>query len=113
MTSRSIRVALVLLPVVLLATGAYLVRGDRPSRVACVVVEGWQPYQGAFRSGVVAYQIGPDFIRIRFRQGRVYTYSANHIPAAKIEHMKYLAKAGQGLNTFINQNPDVRFGYER
>lgn len=72
----------------------------------------WRPYTGSAQSGVMAYQIGDDFIRIQFRNQRVYTYSSKRISPDKIEHMKQLAVAGHGLNSFINQNPDVRHGFD-
>ena len=53
-------------------------------------------------SGVVAYENGPDFIRVEFSHGSVYLYTAASAGAASIEHMKQLANNGQGLNSFIN-----------
>jgi N-hydroxyarylamine O-acetyltransferase len=64
-------------------------------------------------SGVMAYEDGPDFIRIQFRGGETYLYSSPPIRREKIEKMKELAVQGRGLATFINQNPDVRDGYRR
>lgn len=65
------------------------------------------------RSGVVAFQIGESYIKIQFRNNRrVYVYSSRRINSDKIEHMKRLAVSGAGLNTFINQNSDVRYGFE-
>ncbi|WP_243324177.1 hypothetical protein [Geothrix sp. SG200] len=73
----------------------------------------WQPYLGSDRSGVEAFQIGEEFIKIRFRNKRVYTYSTKRIHPSKIDQMKALASEGRGLNTFVNQNPDVRHGFDR
>lgn len=56
-------------------------------------------------SGVVEYEIGPDFIKVKFESsGKVYVY--DYVSAGKnnIEHMKTLAKNGSGLNAFINRN---------
>jgi hypothetical protein len=72
-----------------------------------------QPYANlAGDSGIVAYQIGDSFIRIRFHGSRgIYVYSTPELPAAKIERMKQLAAAGRGLATYISRNADVRNGY--
>jgi hypothetical protein len=53
-------------------------------------------------SGVVAYDAGPDFIRVAFRNGSVYLYTYASAGAANIEHMKHLAQSNRGLTTFIN-----------
>jgi hypothetical protein len=53
-------------------------------------------------SGVVAYEIGPDFIRVQFSDGAVYLYTYASAGSHNIEHMKQLARGGQGLNSFIN-----------
>jgi hypothetical protein len=62
-------------------------------------------------SGVAAYEIGPDFIRVQFNDGWVYLYTYVSAGAQNIEHMKQLATHGQGLNAFINTN--VRKAYAR
>lgn len=62
-------------------------------------------------SGVVAYEIGPDFIRVQFADGAVYLYNNAITGLHNIEHMKQLAKNGQGLNSFINTT--VRKAYAR
>ena len=65
------------------------------------------------KSGVTAYEIGPDHIKVQFKHNpNVYTYSSRQIAHAKIEQMKALAVVGQGLGTFINQNRDVHDGYD-
>jgi hypothetical protein len=65
-------------------------------------------------SGVAAYEIGSEYINVQFKHGtKIYTYSTRHITSSKIEQMKALAIAGQGLGTFINQNRDVHDGYDR
>ncbi|MDT3671625.1 MAG: hypothetical protein ROZ37_14990 [Aromatoleum sp.] len=64
------------------------------------------------RSGIVAFEIGDDCVKIVFRDNpKVYLYSTRKIPPQKIERMKQLATAGRGLATFISRNPDVRDGY--
>jgi hypothetical protein len=62
-------------------------------------------------SGVVAYQIGDDFIRVQFSDGSMYLYTYASAGVDNIERMKELARRGQGLNAFINRN--VRKAYAR
>ncbi len=60
-------------------------------------------------SDVLAYEIGMDSITVQFRDDSIYLYTYRSAGEAKIEKMKQLAHAGQGLNTFINQV--VKQGY--
>ena len=53
-------------------------------------------------SGVVAYEIGSDSIRVQFSDGAIYRYTYASAGSSNIEHMKQLARNGQGLNSFIN-----------
>lgn len=55
-------------------------------------------------SNIVAYEIGDDFLIIEFRNGRVrfYRYSYISTGQSRVEHMKQLARAGDGLNSFIS-----------
>ena len=53
-------------------------------------------------SGIANYEIGTDFIRVWFRNGRPYLYTYASAGRSNIEHMKVLAEAGQGLGTFIS-----------
>lgn len=62
-------------------------------------------------SGVVAYEIGSDFIRVQFSDGEIYLYTYASAGSHHIEHMKQLARNGQGLNSFINTT--VRKAYAR
>jgi len=53
----------------------------------------------------VAYESGPDFIRLLFRDSsEVYTYSVRSAGRANIETMKRLAGAGEGLTSFVSRN---------
>lgn len=71
-----------------------------------------EPYQNlSGNSGVAAYEIGEDYIRVQFTSGSVYVYTYDSAGADNIEQMKRLAKKGQGLNTFINTT--VREEYAR
>lgn len=53
-------------------------------------------------SGIVAYERGPNFIRVQFSSGSVYLYTCESAGAHNIEQMKELASKGEGLNSFIN-----------
>jgi hypothetical protein len=63
-------------------------------------------------SGVQAYEVGPDWIDVRWTDG-IYRYAAAKVGAGNVEKMKRLASLGRGLNTFINQHPRVKDGAER
>lgn len=63
------------------------------------------------KSGILAYEAGPDFIRVQFRDNSVYLYTYASADPHSIEQMKSLAAAGEGLNTFINTN--VKKAYAR
>ncbi|SOZ35739.1 hypothetical protein [Cupriavidus neocaledonicus] len=63
-----------------------------------------QPYKNLNgKSGVVAYELGPDHIRIRFDNGHVYTYDYRRPGHLQVEHMKRLATTGRGLCSYISQ----------
>ena len=63
-----------------------------------------EPYKNlAGDSAVVAYEIGNDSIKVQFRDGWIYTYNAESAGHSNIEHMKTLASAGSGLNSFISR----------
>ncbi|KAF0208234.1 MAG: hypothetical protein FD171_1070 [Actinobacteria bacterium] len=75
------------------------------------VLGGWQTYTDYDKdSGVAEYEIGEDYINIRFDDGSVYTYTYASAGATDIERMKELASAGNGLNAFIMTN--VEYDYE-
>jgi hypothetical protein len=52
-------------------------------------------------SGVAAYEIENDSIKVQFDDGAIYLYNYQSAGAANIEEMKTLAIAGRGLNSFI------------
>ncbi len=62
-------------------------------------------------SGVVAYETGSDYIRVKFDDGAVYLYTYASAGSQRIERMKELATRGDGLNAYINNH--VRKAYER
>ena len=52
-------------------------------------------------SGVVAYQIGDDWIKVAFKARGLYLYTYASTGAERIERMKALALSGRGLSTYI------------
>jgi hypothetical protein len=60
-------------------------------------------------TGIIAYQIAPDAISIKFRDGSVYLYTNVKPGKTHVTNMKSLAKKGEGLTTYINQH--VRENY--
>ena len=60
-------------------------------------------------SGILAYEIGNDFIRIKFQDEEVYLYNVASTGEDHISKMQELAKKGRGLNTYINQHVRDRF----
>ena len=54
-------------------------------------------------SGIVAYELGEDWIKIQFRDGGLYLYDYKNTGSDLIEQMKELAIAGQGLNSFVSR----------
>ena len=62
-------------------------------------------------SGVDQYEIGDNFIKVQFSTGAQYLYTYSSAGMSNIEHMKKLAKSGDGLNAFINTH--VKKLYER
>jgi len=56
-------------------------------------------------SNVEAYEIGSDFIRVKFaRTTKIYQYSYRRAGRENVEIMKELARNGDGLNSFIKKN---------
>ncbi|WP_345811703.1 hypothetical protein AAGS40_12370 [Paraburkholderia sp. PREW-6R] len=64
-------------------------------------------------SGIDAYEIGDDFIRVRFRSGVSYWYTEASVGATHVRTLKRLARKGQGLSTYISQHAEVSDGYAR
>ena len=62
-------------------------------------------------SGVTEYEIGPDFVRVRFQDPDVYVYDYHRPGQHHVDHMKSLAVAGRGLSTYISQH--VKNAYSR
>lgn len=62
-------------------------------------------------SGVVAYDIDAGQIIVQFKNGKRYLYTEDSAGAANIARMQALARAGQGLSSFITKH--VANLYER
>ncbi len=54
-------------------------------------------------SGVAEYQIEPGKIIVRFSKGGTYLYDSTKPGARHVEEMQRLARAGDGLNAYINK----------
>ena len=61
-------------------------------------------------SGVTAYQVEKEAIRVRFIDGTVYRYTYASTGCIHIEQMKTLADEGRALSTYISKH--VRDRYE-
>ena len=53
-------------------------------------------------SGITDYEIGPDFIRVRFKSQETYTYDYRKPGPGAVERMKTFATSGRGLSTYIS-----------
>ena len=60
-------------------------------------------------SGVVAYEYGSDYIRVRFDNGATYLYTASSAGQHHINQMQILADRGDGLNAYINDHVSNRY----
>ena len=54
-------------------------------------------------SGVVAFESGKNFIRVKFTDGEVYTYTHKSAGKDAIDAMKKLADEGRGLSSYISR----------
>ena len=64
-------------------------------------------------SNVSAYEIGSDFIKVRFNSGLVYLYTHHSAGQNNIEEMKKLAIQGRGLNSFITRNVKYNYSFKQ
>ncbi len=55
-------------------------------------------------SGVTAFEIGDDYIKVEFKDGATYLYNYSRPGQHDVEQMKRLAIKGIGLNSFIKKN---------
>lgn len=73
-----------------------------------------QKYAGQTRrGGVVAFEVGPEWIDIQFTSGGIYRFSHQRPGQLRVDHMKRLALAGQGLSTFISRHVKNRYESRR
>lgn len=70
-------------------------------------MERYQNLSGT--SGVAAFAVGTDYIKVQFGDGSVYQYTHASAGEGNITQMKALAVRGLGLNSFINTS--VKFRY--
>jgi hypothetical protein len=63
------------------------------------------------QSGVVAYRAHEDAIDVLFRDDIVYRYDEATLGGEHVGRMKWLARAGKGLASYINRHDDVREKY--
>ncbi len=66
-------------------------------------------------SGVKAYEYGEDYITVAFISGYTYRYDYEVPGEEHVENMKYLAKEGLGLSTYISKAVKNRYArkYDR
>ncbi len=69
------------------------------------------PYRNlSGNSGVVAYELGDGFIKVRFRhESKIYVYDRERPGLGHVRKMKKLAAAGKGLSTYISQHVRENF----
>ncbi|HSC39270.1 MAG TPA: hypothetical protein VLD19_15410 [Chitinophagaceae bacterium] len=60
-------------------------------------------------SGVVAYETGDDYIKVRFIDGVVYLYTNAVTGQHHISQMKKLAAKGLGLSAYISRHVRSRY----
>lgn len=60
-------------------------------------------------SGIRAYDIGSSHMDMQFKDGAVYRYTALSAGRANLDRMGVLARAGDGLNEFINRAVKKRY----
>lgn len=66
------------------------------------------------RSGIQAFESGPEFIRIRFRdEDLIYIYNYTQPGKTDVEVMKRLAEAGRGLSTYISRYVRERYAHRQ
>lgn len=60
-------------------------------------------------SGSRSYDIGSSHMDVQFKDGAVYRYTALSAGRANLDRMVVLARAGDGLNEFINRAVKKRY----
>jgi len=62
-------------------------------------------------SSVAEFDIGSDYIVVKFSDGKPYRYTYRSAGSNKVEEMKRLAKQGFGLNSYIMRF--AKYDYEK
>ncbi|HET6256288.1 MAG TPA: hypothetical protein VFE32_19585 [Puia sp.] len=70
-------------------------------------MERYRNFSG--KSGVIAFEIGTDNIKVQFLDGSVYLYDYSSPGIEAVRTMKTLAKKGSGLSTFISTSVRDRY----
>ena len=71
------------------------------------------PYKNLSKeSGVLAYEILPEGIRVQFIGKETYYYSYNAPGVEHVAKMKELAEKGRGLATYISQHIRTNFDHK-
>ncbi len=69
-----------------------------------------QPYKNlGGDSGILSYEIGPDSITVKFKDGWFYLYTDVSTGNSEVETMKRLAAEGRGLNSYISTTIKKKF----
>lgn len=71
------------------------------------MVESYKNLGG--NSNVIAYEIRAGEITVQFGDGSIYLYTNQSAGAASINEMHRLARAGQGLNSYIGRVVKKRY----
>jgi hypothetical protein len=67
------------------------------------------PYNADHHSGVVAYEVGGDYIKAEFQDGRIYLYDYDKPGKVHVDNMIRLARKESGLTSYINQHVRENF----
>lgn len=63
-----------------------------------------KPYKNlSGHSGITSYEMGKEHIIVAFVSGDTYRFDYDNPGRAHVENMKYLAKEGMGLSTYISK----------
>ena len=60
-------------------------------------------------SSVTAYRSRPGAIAVKFKTGRVYTYTRRSAGARRLRRMKACARRNKGLNAFIQKHAALAY----
>jgi hypothetical protein len=81
-----------------------------PRRAATVTLRTVTAYRNrSGNSGVTAFELGDDWIAVRFRSGTTYRYTSAITGAQHVAEMKRRAFAGNGLSSYISEQVGDRY----